>query len=41
MSVPENPPATGTRTPWPTVRGFQHAQGVMALKWLRHRTGWA
>ncbi|MDA0632492.1 phosphotransferase [Nonomuraea sp. MCN248] len=25
----------------PTVRGFQHAQGVVALEWLRHRTGWA
>lgn len=25
----------------PTVRAFQHAQGVVALDWLRQRTGWA
>ncbi|MFC5815664.1 phosphotransferase [Nonomuraea harbinensis] len=25
----------------PTLRAFQHAQGVEALEWLRHRTGWA
>ncbi|QFY06117.1 phosphotransferase [Nonomuraea phyllanthi] len=25
----------------PTVRAFQRAQGVVALDWLRHRTGWA
>ncbi|MFD1931367.1 aminoglycoside phosphotransferase family protein [Nonomuraea mangrovi] len=24
----------------PTVRAFQRAQGVEALAWLRHRTGW-
>ncbi|MEV4103648.1 hypothetical protein AB0J42_25605 [Nonomuraea sp. NPDC049649] len=24
----------------PTLRAFQHAQGVAALEWLRHRTGW-
>ncbi|GAA2366779.1 phosphotransferase family protein [Nonomuraea africana] len=24
----------------PTVRAFQRAQGVVALEWLRHRTGW-
>jgi aminoglycoside phosphotransferase (APT) family kinase protein len=25
----------------PTVRGFQAAQGEVALRWLRERTGWA
>ncbi|WP_206061757.1 hypothetical protein [Nonomuraea basaltis] len=25
----------------PTVREFQRAQGVVALDWLRRRTGWA
>src|SRR3954454_23670805 len=25
----------------PTVRGFQAAQGAVALRWLRERTGWA
>ncbi|MFG1941745.1 phosphotransferase family protein [Nonomuraea sp. NPDC048826] len=25
----------------PTVRAFQRAQGVVALEWLRHRTGWS
>ncbi|MBB6350445.1 phosphotransferase family protein [Nonomuraea muscovyensis] len=25
----------------PTLRAFQRAQGVAALDWLRHRTGWA
>ncbi|WP_181957823.1 hypothetical protein [Nonomuraea longispora] len=25
----------------PTVRAFQRAQGVVALDWLRRRTGWA
>lgn len=24
----------------PTLRAFQHAQGMAALAWLRHRTGW-
>jgi hypothetical protein len=24
----------------PTLREFQRAQGVHALRWLRHRTGW-
>ncbi|GAA0926860.1 aminoglycoside phosphotransferase family protein [Nonomuraea longicatena] len=25
----------------PTLRPFQRAQGVVAMRWLRHRTGWA
>jgi hypothetical protein len=24
----------------PTVRAFQAAQGVVAVRWLRERTGW-
>ena len=32
-----DPPPAGI----PTVRAFQAAQGVVALRWLRERTGWA
>ena len=24
----------------PTLRAFQHRQGVVAVEWLRRRTGW-
>jgi hypothetical protein len=24
----------------PTLRAFQHGQGVVAVEWLRRRTGW-
>jgi aminoglycoside phosphotransferase (APT) family kinase protein len=34
----------GSRLPTPpglpTLRAFQHGQGVMAVEWLRRRTGW-
>jgi hypothetical protein len=32
-----DPPPPGL----PTVRAFQAAQGVVALRWLRERTGWS
>jgi hypothetical protein len=37
VSGSRRPPPPGL----PTLRAFQHGQGLVALDWLRRRTGWS